>query len=227
MPTILLLHGALGCQNSFDALKALLQPHFDVHTLDFVGHGTVPLPDVPISIQLFAQQVRAYCAAHFDNPVPIFGYSMGGYVGLYMARHYPSSVSQVYTLATKLHWTTAIAQKEAALLNADVIAQKVPKYAAILAQQHGQQWQNLVRHTANMLLDMGKEPPLQNTDFEQIAQPVRLSVGDRDTMVSIDETVATYRLLHNAQLFVMPQTPHPLDKVNMTALAREIIEVCQ
>lgn len=227
MPPLLLLHGAMGCQANFDALRPYLSPYFALHSLDFWSHGTAPTPsEGNLSIALFAEQVRCYCAEHFDQPVPIFGYSMGGYVACYLARHYPQTVAWMHTLATKWTWSPDIAQRETALLNPDRIAEKVPKYAASLAQQHGaERWRDLLLQTAQMMRAMGDAPPLSGADFAAVAPPIRLSVGDRDAMVSLEETIGVYRQLPNAQLAVLPQTPHPLDRANVAFLSASIQEM--
>ena len=49
-----------------------------------------------------------------------------------------------------------------------------------------------------------------------------MAVGDKDTMVSIEETTNAYRLLPNAQLLVMPNTQHPIERVNAEELAHQI-----
>jgi pimeloyl-ACP methyl ester carboxylesterase len=49
-----------------------------------------------------------------------------------------------------------------------------------------------------------------------------VGVGDRDKMVTIEETLAAYRRLPNGRFIVLPDTPHPLEKVSPGRLAREI-----
>ena len=147
---------------------------------------------------------------------------MGGYVGLYIAKHFPEKVIKLYTLATKLNWTIETAAKDASMLNPTIIKEKVPKYALALEQLHGPNWEILMQKTAQMMLHLGENPTLKVADFEQITTPVLLSVGDKDAMVSIEETVNAYRKLANAELFVMPNTIHPIEKVNANELAHQI-----
>ena len=47
-------------------------------------------------------------------------------------------------------------------------------------------------------------------------------LGDRDKMVTLDETVEVYKNLPQAQLAILPNTPHPIEKVNTDRLASEI-----
>jgi alpha/beta superfamily hydrolase len=47
-------------------------------------------------------------------------------------------------------------------------------------------------------------------------------LGDRDKMVPLEETVAVYKQLRNAQFGVIPGTPHAFEQVNVPLLAQLI-----
>src|ERR1700741_653033 len=117
MENILLLHGALGSKEQFAALSVSLENKFNVHTLNFYGHGGGEFSG-EFSISSFACQVSCYMDENNISPAHIFGHSMGGYVGIYLAKHYPAKVKQVITLATKFSWSPEIAAREAQLLDA-------------------------------------------------------------------------------------------------------------
>ena len=221
MQKLLLLHGALGSAQSFEPIVPLLQNAFEIHTLTFEGHGGTTLQS-DFSIARFADEVMAYLNKNNIDEIAVFGYSMGGYVGLYLSKHFPEKVTKLYTLATKLNWTVEGAAKDASMLNPTIIKEKVPKYASALEQLHGNNWEILMQKTAQMMLELGKNPPLNNADFEQITTSVLLSVGNKDAMVTIEETMNAYRKLINAQLYVMPNTIHPIEKVNVEELAHQI-----
>lgn len=222
MQKLLLLHGALGSAASFKPLATALQNDFEIHTLTFEGHGGKAILDDDFSMVRFASEVHHYMAKNSIDKINIFGYSMGGYVGLYLAKHFPQAVEKLYTLATKINWNPESAAKDAAMLNPEIIKVKVPKYAAALAQMHGEDWDVLMQKTAKMMLDLGQNPTLNENDFEQISVPVLLSVGDKDAMVSVEETLKTYRKLPNGQLYVMPNTLHPIERVNVAEVAHQI-----
>lgn len=215
---LLLLHGALGAADQFLALKAALPASFTVHAPDFSGHGQAPDRDT-FSIEAFAQDVLHYLDAQGIEKITIFGYSMGGYVALWLARHHPQRIEKIITLATKLHWDEATAQKETGMLDTEKIAAKVPQLAAALEQRHtGKDWKEVVRKTAAMLLDMGRNSPLKPEDFAAIGTPVTLLLGDRDKMVSLEETVAACKSLPAGQMGMLPGTPHPFEQVDTKLL---------
>jgi pimeloyl-ACP methyl ester carboxylesterase len=222
MQKILLLHGALGSAKSFQLLTPLLQNDFEVHSFTFEGHGEKTIPESDFTITGFANEVLNYLNQNNIDKIAIFGYSMGGYVGLYLAKHFPEKVEKLYTLATKIHWTIEGSQKEVTLLNPTIIKEKVPKYVLALEQLHGTSWEILMQKTAQLMLHLGENPSLNNEDFQQITIPILLSVGDKDAMVTIEETVNAYRKLSNSQFFVMPNTIHPIEKVDVTELVHQI-----
>ena len=222
MKHLLLLHGAIGSSDQLKELARALSTDFEVHKLDFSGHGGRELPEV-FSIATFAQDVVAFMEIKGLTSVSIFGYSMGGYVALFLARHYPEKVKSVYTLATKFAWTPESAQREAKMLDALKIKEKIPAFALALQKRHEpMSWEEILIKTADMMVAMGERNPLSAEDIAAIAHPVRLSVGDRDAMVSIEETLAIYRQLPHASLAVLPNVQHPIEKISVGDLECEI-----
>jgi len=222
---LLLLHGALYTQSEFEPLLPLLGERFDVHSFDFAGHGASPVPDGPLSIRGFAEETLRYVDDAGAERADIFGFSMGGYVGLYLAKHHPERIGRVMTLATKLDWTPESAARELRFLNPDLIQEKVPVYAGTLKKRHGdERWRTLVAKIAGMMAELGAAPELPYDQFGSIGHSIRVGVGDRDPMVSIEETLRGYRELPNGQMYVLPGTGHPLESVPPEILAREIID---
>jgi pimeloyl-ACP methyl ester carboxylesterase len=220
---LLFLHGAIGSSAQLKPLADALQHDCDPVLFDFTGHGGREFPSAPFSITLFAEEVIQRMDELNLRTIDIFGYSMGGYVGLYLARHYPDRVGKLLTVATKLAWDVATAQKEVKMLDAEKIAEKVPKFAAALEKRHApRDWKENLKRTAAMMLAMGEQAPLSEDDFKHIAAKVRMCVGDRDTMVSLEETIAVYRVIPGAGLSVLPETPHPIEQMNVQRLASEI-----
>ncbi|OYU80680.1 MAG: alpha/beta hydrolase [Flavobacterium sp. BFFFF1] len=218
MREILLLHGAIGAKDQFNDLVQKLEGRFKVHTMNFSGHGGAVMPE-SFSIEGFAQDVAEYLSAINLQSVGIFGYSMGGYVALYLAKEHPQLVNRIFTLATKFDWSPEIALKETRMLDAAKIADKVPAFAAALEQRHyPNDWKQVLSETAKMMVAMGSENPLSLADFSGIHVPVRIGIGDRDAMVTLEETIAVYRQLPNASLTVFPDMAHPIEKVAVNLL---------
>ncbi|WP_114820436.1 alpha/beta fold hydrolase [Chryseobacterium sp. KLBC 52] len=212
MSNLLLLHGALGHSDIFKPYLSALSQYFTLHTPLFSGHGNQELPADGITIEKYTQELSDYCKVNNLTDVSIFGHSMGGYVALCYAMENPDNINSVITLGTKFDWTEEQALKESKMLNPDVILEKIPQYAQLLESQHGAKWKQLLPAIADLMVDLGKNPPLEH-NFATISTPVQIMVGDKDHMVTLEESMRVYRSLSNAKLAVLPDTKHPMDKV--------------
>lgn len=223
MKQILLLHGAIGAKDQLIPLSEKLNKKFEVHTLNFSGHGGEPMPST-FSIEIFAADVLRYLDKNKINRIDIFGYSMGGYVALYLAKHHPERIGKIFTLATKFAWTPEIAQKEIRMLNADKIAEKIPAFAKILEQRHQpNDWKELLKKTAEMMIQLGEKSALSLDDMESIQHEVTISIGDQDAMVTMGETKDVVQTLKNGKLLVFEETEHPIEKVSAEELSESIL----
>jgi len=222
MNHILLLHGAIGAIDQVQPLQSILEKELTVHTLNFNGHGGTAFAN-EFSIGQFATEVADYIRQLGLAPVHIFGYSMGGYVAMYLAAKEPGLVKSISTLATKFYWDEAIAAKEIKMLDAEKIEEKLPAFARQLEHRHApNNWKDLLGKTRDMLVAMGNDNPLKEEVYSTIKTPVLLMLGDRDKMVPLEETVNVYTSLPNAQMAVLPATPHPLEQVDTGQLAFQI-----
>jgi len=217
MPNLILLHGALGHSEVFEPFKEELSKYFTIYTPLFSGHGDVELPQNGISIEKYTHELKEFIEKENLNNVYMFGHSMGGYVALCYAMENPSALHSIITLGTKFDWNEEQAVKESKMLNPDMIAEKVPKYAELLEKQHGAKWKQLLPSIADMMVSLGKKPPLKN-NLSAINIPVQIMVGDKDNMVTLEESMEVYRSLPNAKLAVLPDTKHPMDKVRPNLL---------
>lgn len=219
MKPLILLHGAIGAGDQLEPLADLLSSHYDVHVAGFSGHGAASTTEEPFSMRLFADDVRAYMLANGLGQASFFGYSMGGYVAMYLAKHHPDLVDRIVTLATKWQWDESTAARETQMLNADRIEQKLPGFADALCKRHAAHgWKNVLSKTADMMLALGADNPLKPEDHATINHSSLLLLGDRDKMVSLDETLAVYKSLSHGQLGVLPGTGHPIEQVNVGML---------
>ncbi|WP_192822708.1 alpha/beta fold hydrolase [Rufibacter sp. LB8] len=224
MKPLLLLHGALGAQNQFDPLLPLLPAQLPVYTFNLPGHGGTVLPEGPFQMKTFVAKLLAWLEEKNLPPVNVFGYSMGGYVALEAARQQPDKFAALFTLATKFAWYPESARHETSRLNPEVLQQKVPAFAQALQDRHApQDWAEVMRKTAQMMLDLGQNPVLTHEALQQILVPVRVAVGDRDQMVTLEETLHAYQNLPQAQLQVFPDTKHPLEQVHWPQLAQALL----
>ena len=220
----MILHGAAGSKKRFEKIGEFLENTYDVYRMNFSGHGGEAIPSDPFSIELFARDVIKFLNSNELRQVHIFGFSMGGFVGIFVASHFPDRILSVFTLGTKFNWNKETVKQQIKLLDPPTIREKLPEYAEELKLLHEpNDWEKVIEKTAEMLTEMGKKNPLNEDDLTGLEIPVLIGMGDRDNLVIIEESVYSFRLLKKGQLMVLPNTPHPVHNVNVDALCREII----
>lgn len=227
MKQLLLLHGAIGSAEQLVPLQQILRASYDVHTLNFTGHGGQAF-NGEFSVERFANEVIAYLDTKNIASINIFGYSMGGYVALYLAKQYPQRVLHIITLATKFHWDEMTAKKEVGMLDADKIVAKVPAFAEALEKRHApNDWKDVLNKTKTMLLSMGADNPLKIEHYKEVSAPVTILIGDRDKMVTLEETIAVYKSLPAAKMGMLLDSHHPIEQVDTDMLAYMIHQSLQ
>jgi pimeloyl-ACP methyl ester carboxylesterase len=223
MKNILLLHGALGAKSQFAELEKRLSLDFNVHLLNFSGHGGEPIKETPFSMKYFAEDVINYLDTYGIDNIDIFGYSMGGYVSVYLARHFPDRIGKVFTFGTKYRWNEEISEREVKMLDAQKIREKIPQFYEELSKRHSpQSIETILERTGEMMLNLGKNNELKSEDFCLIRHEIMAGIGDRDKMVTLEETAEVYKALPNGRLLVLPGTPHPFEQINIDRLSWEI-----
>ncbi len=220
---IVLLHGALGSRKQFTELTDVLSKEFNVFHFDFDGHGGMPINNL-YSIDLFVEQTIKFINENEIQRPHIFGYSMGGYVGLRLVQKYPGVIKKVMTLGTKFDWTPEFAEQEVKMLDPGTIQAKVPKFAGYLEKVHtSEHWERVVRQTAQMMQKLGDNPILQEQEIGSIKNEVLIGLGDLDKMVTQEESKKVANILANGTLKIVNNCPHPIEQVNKMELAQLIL----
>lgn len=224
MKNILILHGAIGSREQFELLKNQLSTQYDVHTLNFSGHGGESFKS-EFNIAQFADDVLSYLDSNNIETIHVFGYSMGGFVALYLAKNEPARISKIITLGTKFNWTPEIAHQEIKMLVAEKIAEKIPAFAEHLKQRHApNNWKDVLAKTAEMMFEMGQNNPLTINDYKTILHQVKIGLADQDEMVTLEETMAVANAIPNALVYQLHNSKHPIEKVDMQQLTHEIMD---
>ena len=220
---LVLLHGALGSAKQFSNLEESLKNNFKIHKLDFTSHGSSSIVSDNFGIEQFADDLKIFMGVRKLSKPFVFGFSMGGYVAMYLESITPGTFEKILTLGTKYNWDSETSAKEAAMLDANSMIEKFPDYANYLEKLHsGIGWKELMKLTSEMMLNLGANPVLTDKHFSEIQIPCRVSIGDKDKMVTLDETVKVYKKLKLGSLLVLPETQHPLERVNTLRLSYEL-----
>lgn len=218
-PKLILLHGALGDAKQFQPLCKQLASDFDVLTPDFPGHGNSDETLKEYTIENLSAFLLAYMQS-LKAPAYVFGYSMGGYVALWTACHYPERFKGIITLATKLDWNPESVAKETAFLDPDRMLEKIPAYAKLLEERHHKHhWKDVLKGTVYLMTALGNYPLLNREICSRLMLPVWMGLGDRDTMITIDETRTVQQAIPQSAFYTLPNTAHPIEKVDLDWMA--------
>lgn len=225
MNPMILLHGALGASGQLQPLKKLLEEKGRaVYTLDFSGHGGRPLADA-FGIETFATDVLDAMNRQAIAQADIFGYSMGGYVALWLAHREPSRLGTIITLGTKFDWSPAAAEREVQKMNAEKIEAKIPAFARILQHRHAPvNWKDLLSKTANMMKALGSEPLIMQAVAQSITHRTHVLLGDGDDMADRNYSEQVARWLPHGGFTLLPNTTHPIEKIDLTLLLPFLLE---
>lgn len=216
---LLLLHGALGSEVQLQPLKELLANDFNVHTLNFEGHGGRTSNRV-FAMEYFTENVVNKLHELKVSQTHIFGYSMGGYVALTLAKKHPEKVDKIVTLGTKFNWSLESAQQEVKMLNPEKIEEKVPAFAKRLQQlHHPNDWKEVMYKTVDIMLALANGKRLTDDDLQQIPHKTLIGIGALDNMVTASESKHAATQLPNGTVNILEGVKHPIGKVDMNVLA--------
>ena len=220
-PLLLLLHGALGSEVQLQPLAE----HFsdrEVSNVRLHGHGGDPVPAEGFQMATWLEQLTSILAKR-SEPVDVFGYSMGGYLAVALARNHPHKIRRIVTYGTKWTWSPEIAAREVRYLDPEVIREKVPQLASRLATYHGEDhWPEVVQATATLLTQLGESPLLGPEEVTSVAVPVTVCRGERDRMVTEAESLETAERLPHGFFVQLARQPHPIEQVDLHELQAAI-----
>lgn len=221
---IVLLHGAIGSKQQMASLVTVLSPENKVYSYDFPGHGEHPETEQDFSIEVFENWISDEFQK-IEGDIAILGYSLGGYVGLRLALRHPNRVKAVMTFGTIFDWHPEQAVKQISMINPDKIQAKVPAFAEQLDIVHGKKWMQVLKKTHNLLEKLGANPLLSDDALKNVQAKCLITVGDRDAIVSIEESLYTYRLIPGAKFAVYPNTGHAFEKAPHSKIKKDFMEL--
>lgn len=223
MQTVILTHGAIGSKTDFDKLAAALKnENYNVFAFSFSGHGNTDF-ESDFGIEQFSLELENFILKNNLVQPSVIGYSMGGYVALYLALKSPEKINKIITLGTKFNWSKEVVEKETKMLVPKTILEKVPAFAKILEVKHGANWKELLLKTAQMMREISTNNYLNTESLKTIENKILVGIGDKDQMVTLEETINVYKALPNANMYMLPNTKHPVEKLNTTVFT-EIVK---
>jgi len=200
---LLLLHGAFGWARTYPTLAKGRQ----VIAVELQGHGHTADIDRPLTYEQMADDVAALLKELKIEQADVFGYSMGGTVGLALALRYPKLVRKLaingshYGKIEDAYDTEILKQFKS--LSAD-FAPAILKDPYDKVAPDPKQWRTLVAKVKTMGLEF---KGFAREEMKAIKAPVLITVGDRD-VVRPEHAVEMFRLIPTAELAIFPGADH-------------------
>lgn len=228
---LLLIHGGALTAGSWQPYLDGFAKHFRVITPDTRGHGHTANPAGSMSFGLLADDAAALVQALGLHRPSIFGYSDGGQVALEIGMRYPDLPGALVIGGAHLeltegsrNWVRSIlGDPQSPDVDFEHFERNYSEFAAMLRRDHGDEaWKTLLKQIKPMWNAMLNYTP---EDFARVVAPTLVLVGDRDGFVPVEDGVAMYRLLPNAELAVVPAADHGrlIFSVEMAALVQPLI----
>ena len=219
---MVIIHGANSAAAEMQPFIEALRPFTAAVAPSLPGHGGRALPE-RMTVPSFAEDVVAFMDRERIERTVLTGYSFGGAIALYIARHHPQRVSGVVALATKhvfddatlKHWTYLVQPKR-------LSRPGNPRTAELERIHAPQDWRDVARANADLFAMLRESPPITDDDLKSIAVPVMVVSTKEDQIVPWSESVALAKILPHSHLAMFYGPAHPLRAAPLPAIARAI-----
>ncbi|WJH35401.1 alpha/beta hydrolase [Paenibacillus sp. CC-CFT747] len=214
---LVLLHGAYSSiESSFGSLIPELAKTRQVIAVELQGHGRTADIDRPLSCQQLADDVAGLLRQLNIGQADVFGYSLGGGVGLQMAIRHPESVRKL--AVASVNYTSDGAYPEVAAFMDQVTPELFADTPVLEEYKRVNPKPEAFPELVKKLNQMNALKQDWTEGVRTIKAPVLTIIGDSDN-VRPDHAVEMFRLLGggvagdlaglpNAQLAVFPGTTH-------------------
>jgi pimeloyl-ACP methyl ester carboxylesterase len=172
-PPLVFIHGGLSSHHAFEPQLDHFSRTHRVLAPDLRGHGRSAIPDGPYSIETLADDVAVVCLNAGVADAVVVGHSLGGLVGLELARRHGNLVRALVLVESPVVTPPEQAARSAALLS----ALRGDDYAAFVAE-----W------ARRMVLSSA--PYAERIAGEMQRTPQRVAVSLVEHMLAYDSTVA-------------------------------------
>jgi pimeloyl-ACP methyl ester carboxylesterase len=200
---LVLLHGSMG----WATVHPILAKGRQVIAVELQGHGHTGDVDRPLSYEQMAEDTAALLDQLKIEQADVFGYSMGGTVGLALAIKHPKLVRKLaingshYSRMEDAYEPTAFRLFKSLPPDFAPPPLKGP-YDKVAPDPT--KWPTLVAKIKQMGLEFKGIGP---AEMKSIKAPVLVTLGDRDG-VRVEHAVEMFRLLPSAQLAILPGADH-------------------
>lgn len=196
-PPLLLLHGNGDNISAFAKNIAYLARHHRVLAVDSRAHGQSVDPGDSLSFEMMADDMAGLLTQLHLGSADVVGWSDGGITALVLALRHPALVRRL--VATGANLTPDSLALTPALWRQQQKGYLENKNAVFTDPKRRNDWKVF-------LLDVF-QPNVPLAALRRITAPAFIIAGDRD-MITLEHTVAIYRHLRRARLWVVPNSGH-------------------
>lgn len=206
--TLLFLHGGVGSLEDFDPIIDLFA-EFDCVMVDSRGHGGSTMDNTPLSYPLLACDVEAVINDYRLVEPLVIGHSDGGIAGLHIAARGKVKLCGLVTIASRGYPPPdELLDKVYRPLTADKWRERFPAGVTLYEKLNPERdFDRLFGTVKAMWINMEDD----NYPFHvlhKIDLPTLILCGDRDHLVSRDQTLALAKALPKAALGIFPFGSH-------------------
>ncbi len=212
-PFLILHGGGLGSAYEMGCFIDKLKSENQVIVISTRGHGKSEIGHTPFSLKQRADDINAVLNdADVKKSVTIIGFSDGGYSGYSFAANYPSKVKKLIAIGAGEVLNTnkffVFNLNEWRKFDSEYIDQQ----KKLMPEPN--RWQEMLK----MYEEMWNGAVISKEIFSKVNCPVLVINGENDINSPMTTAIASYYELPNAQLSIIPNTPHPCFLVNFNAV---------
>jgi pimeloyl-ACP methyl ester carboxylesterase len=204
-PTVFLLHGGMASSDSWGyQIPALVKSHHRVVLVDTRGHGRSTLGNVPLSYEVFEDDVLSVMDTLHIAQTDIVGWSDGANTALVMAMKDPARVRRIYAFGANMNADAAKPGAFNAPILGKVVVQLQQTYTRVSPTPDG------FGALHNAVETMQKsEPNYSATQLSAIHGPtIVIADGEHDEFIKEEHTRYMARTIHGARLVMLAGVSH-------------------
>lgn len=219
---LFLLHAAAAANASWAAQVGALSQHYEVILAERRGHGRTADVDGPITYELMASDMVAFMDALSIRSADLVGWSDGSNIAMLIAVARPDLVRRLVLVNGNfaldgiepevLAWVSHVA--------GDAFDPEAEAEYALLSPDGAEHWPVVFEKIRRLLTT---EPGIEPDALARIQVPAIVIAGDHD-LVTLEHTIALYRAIPRAQLFIVPGTTHSVPREKPDLVNRVILD---
>ncbi len=219
-PNVVLVHGFLGSSMVFEPLTEHLVRHFTVTTIDLPGFGRSHDASVPATVEALGELVAATIRSAGLDSCAILGHSLGAWIALEISLQQPALLERMvlYGGSPDGYCPARFETYEQSI--ARIRAQGIDSFAAELAAEwflRGKQdpMYPLARQAGSHANEAAAIRHVESWNqwragdrLDAVETPTLIVCGDSDRSTHPDLSIAMWKKIARAQLFIAPGAGH-------------------